>query len=192
MEMSFETVEYRSNPACPVCGEDPEIESVEDVAYEGTCEISAGWVEPFRRGSATRDSSSAPRTARQETNAIVPSFPPAPVTAGVTAKDQPGEPAGPATPAVDSRSTLDMPTNEAQNATAASVDAVSGARADTPIPAAGNATPATTPTRPEATTARVRVERLRVASRPRRRPRPPRPPRRFPTGAQSAFRTRGP
>ncbi|TYT62772.1 HesA/MoeB/ThiF family protein [Natrialba swarupiae] len=41
MEMSFETVEYRSNPACPVCGEDPEIESVEDVAYEGTCEISA-------------------------------------------------------------------------------------------------------------------------------------------------------
>ncbi|WP_049927843.1 SAMP-activating enzyme E1 [Halopiger goleimassiliensis] len=41
MEMSFETVDVRPNPACPVCGDDPEIESVEDVAYEGTCEISA-------------------------------------------------------------------------------------------------------------------------------------------------------
>ncbi|MEY7849953.1 ThiF family adenylyltransferase [Natrarchaeobius sp. A-rgal3] len=41
MDMSFETVEYRANPACPVCGDEPEIESVEDVAYEGTCEISA-------------------------------------------------------------------------------------------------------------------------------------------------------
>ena len=41
MDMSFETVEVRSNPACPVCGDEPEIESVEDVSYEGSCEISA-------------------------------------------------------------------------------------------------------------------------------------------------------
>ncbi|MFC6769764.1 SAMP-activating enzyme E1 [Natrinema soli] len=41
MDMSFEEVPVRPNPACPVCGDDPEIESVSDVAYEGTCEISA-------------------------------------------------------------------------------------------------------------------------------------------------------
>ncbi|SDC36837.1 molybdopterin-synthase adenylyltransferase MoeB [Natrinema hispanicum] len=41
MDMTFEEVPVQSNPACPVCGDDPEIESVEDVAYEGTCEISA-------------------------------------------------------------------------------------------------------------------------------------------------------
>ncbi|ELY68409.1 SAMP-activating enzyme E1 [Natrinema versiforme] len=41
MGMSFEEVPIQSNPACPVCGENPEIESVGDVAYEGTCEISA-------------------------------------------------------------------------------------------------------------------------------------------------------
>jgi len=41
MDMSFETVEMRQNPACPVCGDEPAIESVEDVAYEGTCEVSA-------------------------------------------------------------------------------------------------------------------------------------------------------
>ncbi|WP_265108915.1 SAMP-activating enzyme E1 [Halosolutus halophilus] len=41
MAMTFETVPVRSNPACPVCGDDPEITSVEDVSYEGTCEISA-------------------------------------------------------------------------------------------------------------------------------------------------------
>ncbi|WP_254531828.1 SAMP-activating enzyme E1 [Natrinema gelatinilyticum] len=41
MDMSFEEVPVESNPACPVCGDDPEIESVTDVAYEGTCEISA-------------------------------------------------------------------------------------------------------------------------------------------------------
>ncbi len=41
MDMTFETVEMRQNPACPVCGDTPEIESVDDVAYEGTCEISA-------------------------------------------------------------------------------------------------------------------------------------------------------
>jgi len=41
MGMTFEEVPVQSNPACPICGDDPEIESVEDVAYEGTCEISA-------------------------------------------------------------------------------------------------------------------------------------------------------
>ncbi|QLG49477.1 SAMP-activating enzyme E1 [Natrinema halophilum] len=41
MDMSFEEVPVQSNPSCPVCGDDPEIESVGDVAYEGTCEISA-------------------------------------------------------------------------------------------------------------------------------------------------------
>ncbi|EMA33408.1 SAMP-activating enzyme E1 [Halobiforma nitratireducens] len=41
MDMSFETVDIVSNPACPVCGENPEIESVRDVSYEGSCEISA-------------------------------------------------------------------------------------------------------------------------------------------------------
>ncbi|SFB80443.1 adenylyltransferase and sulfurtransferase [Halobiforma haloterrestris] len=41
MDMSFEEVPVRPNPDCPVCGDDPEIESVSDVAYEGTCEISA-------------------------------------------------------------------------------------------------------------------------------------------------------
>ncbi len=37
MGMSFETVDIRRDPACPVCGEKTEIESVEDVSYEGTC-----------------------------------------------------------------------------------------------------------------------------------------------------------
>ncbi|WP_306053767.1 SAMP-activating enzyme E1 [Natronococcus wangiae] len=41
MGMSFETVDVLANPSCPVCGDDPQIESVEDVAYEGSCEISA-------------------------------------------------------------------------------------------------------------------------------------------------------
>jgi SAMP-activating enzyme len=41
MGMTFDTVDILQNPACPVCGDDPEIESVDDVAYEGTCEISA-------------------------------------------------------------------------------------------------------------------------------------------------------
>ena len=41
MDMTFDTVELRQNPACPVCGEDPEIESVEDASYEGTCSLSA-------------------------------------------------------------------------------------------------------------------------------------------------------
>ncbi|ELY70685.1 SAMP-activating enzyme E1 [Natronobacterium gregoryi] len=41
MDMSFETVDVLSNPDCPVCGDDPEIESVEDVAYDGTCSLAA-------------------------------------------------------------------------------------------------------------------------------------------------------
>ncbi|AEH36607.1 SAMP-activating enzyme E1 [Halopiger xanaduensis] len=41
MDMSFETVEMRSNPSCPVCGDDPEIQSVQDATYEGTCSLSA-------------------------------------------------------------------------------------------------------------------------------------------------------
>jgi adenylyltransferase/sulfurtransferase len=35
--MSFETVPYRRNPDCPVCGEQPAIDSVRDVEYSGGC-----------------------------------------------------------------------------------------------------------------------------------------------------------
>ncbi len=41
MDMRFEAVEMRSNPACPVCGDDPAIDSIEDVTYDGSCGISA-------------------------------------------------------------------------------------------------------------------------------------------------------
>ncbi|TYL38482.1 adenylyltransferase [Natronococcus pandeyae] len=41
MGMTFETVDVLANPSCPVCGNEPKIESVEDVSYEGSCEISA-------------------------------------------------------------------------------------------------------------------------------------------------------
>ncbi|MFP8952863.1 SAMP-activating enzyme E1 [Natrialbaceae archaeon A-arb3/5] len=41
MGMTFETVDVRPNPACPVCGDKPEIDSVDDVAYEGTCSLPA-------------------------------------------------------------------------------------------------------------------------------------------------------
>ncbi|MFC6716484.1 HesA/MoeB/ThiF family protein [Natrialbaceae archaeon GCM10025810] len=41
MGMTFEEVPVRQNPACPVCGEDPEIESIHDAAYEGTCSLTA-------------------------------------------------------------------------------------------------------------------------------------------------------
>lgn len=37
MAMTFETVEIKRNPNCPVCGDGPTITSVEDVEYEGTC-----------------------------------------------------------------------------------------------------------------------------------------------------------
>ncbi|PSQ19238.1 adenylyltransferase [Halobacteriales archaeon QS_8_69_26] len=39
--MSFETVPVRRNPECPVCGDDPAIESVADVEYADTCAIPA-------------------------------------------------------------------------------------------------------------------------------------------------------
>ena len=41
MGMTFEEVPVRSNPNCPVCGDEPEIESVEDASYEGTCSLTA-------------------------------------------------------------------------------------------------------------------------------------------------------
>ncbi len=40
MEMSFETVEFVPSPACPVCGEEPAIDSIEDGSYEGTCTLA--------------------------------------------------------------------------------------------------------------------------------------------------------
>ncbi len=40
-DMTFDTVEVRKNPDCPVCGEDPDIESVHDVTYEDTCSVNA-------------------------------------------------------------------------------------------------------------------------------------------------------
>jgi adenylyltransferase/sulfurtransferase len=39
-DMTFDTAEIRRNPACPVCGDDPEIRSVRDVTYEDTCAIA--------------------------------------------------------------------------------------------------------------------------------------------------------
>ncbi|MCU4753261.1 molybdopterin-synthase adenylyltransferase MoeB [Halobacteria archaeon AArc-curdl1] len=41
MDMSFETVELQHNPNCPVCGDQPAIDSVGDVSYEHTCTIDA-------------------------------------------------------------------------------------------------------------------------------------------------------
>ncbi|WP_290812281.1 ThiF family adenylyltransferase [Halovivax sp.] len=41
MGMTFETVEVRRSPDCPVCGDEPAIESVHDVEYEGGCSIPA-------------------------------------------------------------------------------------------------------------------------------------------------------
>jgi adenylyltransferase/sulfurtransferase len=38
-ELSFDTVEFRKNPDCPVCGSEPAIQSVRDVEYEETCSI---------------------------------------------------------------------------------------------------------------------------------------------------------
>jgi adenylyltransferase/sulfurtransferase len=39
MEMTFETVPYRRNPDCPVCGENP-IDSVEGIEYTDACAVS--------------------------------------------------------------------------------------------------------------------------------------------------------
>ncbi len=38
MEMSFETVPYRRNPDCPVCGDDP-IDSIEGIEYTDGCRV---------------------------------------------------------------------------------------------------------------------------------------------------------
>ena len=40
MAMTFETVPYRANPDCPVCGEDP-IHSIEGIEYAGGCGIGS-------------------------------------------------------------------------------------------------------------------------------------------------------
>jgi adenylyltransferase/sulfurtransferase len=40
-DMTFEDVPVTKNPDCPVCGDDPAIDSVSEVAYEDTCAISA-------------------------------------------------------------------------------------------------------------------------------------------------------
>jgi adenylyltransferase/sulfurtransferase len=40
MDMTFETVPYRQNPDCPVCGDDP-IDSVADVEYTDACAVSS-------------------------------------------------------------------------------------------------------------------------------------------------------
>ncbi|MFB6267694.1 MAG: ThiF family adenylyltransferase [Halodesulfurarchaeum sp.] len=37
--LSFEEVRIESDPTCPVCGEDPQIDSVHDVAYVDSCAI---------------------------------------------------------------------------------------------------------------------------------------------------------
>jgi len=41
MGMSFEEVEVRQNPGCPLCGDESQIDSVQDVEYAGTCSLSA-------------------------------------------------------------------------------------------------------------------------------------------------------
>jgi molybdopterin/thiamine biosynthesis adenylyltransferase len=40
LDLSFETIPIAPSPDCPVCGADPDITSVHDVAYEGTCGVS--------------------------------------------------------------------------------------------------------------------------------------------------------
>ncbi|KDE59166.1 adenylyltransferase [Halostagnicola sp. A56] len=40
MDMSFETIEIRRNPDCPVCGDSSAIDSVGEVSYDGTCQLS--------------------------------------------------------------------------------------------------------------------------------------------------------
>ena len=41
LAMTFETVDVRKNPDCPVCGSDPDIESIHDVEYRDACSIPA-------------------------------------------------------------------------------------------------------------------------------------------------------
>jgi len=42
MHMEFDTVEIRKKEDCPVCGDDPAIESVHDVEYTASCAIDTG------------------------------------------------------------------------------------------------------------------------------------------------------
>lgn len=42
LDMSFDEVEIRKDPDCPVCSEDPEIESVGEVEYTQACSIPTG------------------------------------------------------------------------------------------------------------------------------------------------------
>jgi len=39
MDMSFDTVEIAKRPDCPVCGDEPEIDSVHDVEYVDSCAV---------------------------------------------------------------------------------------------------------------------------------------------------------
>jgi adenylyltransferase/sulfurtransferase len=42
LEMEFDTVEITKKDDCPVCGDDPAIDSVHDVEYTASCAIDAG------------------------------------------------------------------------------------------------------------------------------------------------------
>ena len=39
LSMSFESVKIAPNPSCPICGDQPQIQTVEDVDYTGRCRI---------------------------------------------------------------------------------------------------------------------------------------------------------
>lgn len=45
LEMDFGKVDVEKKPDCPVCGEDPVIDSVHDVTYEASCAIDTGPAE---------------------------------------------------------------------------------------------------------------------------------------------------
>jgi len=45
LDMEFDRVEITKKPDCPVCGDDPAIESVHDVEYTASCAIDAGGSE---------------------------------------------------------------------------------------------------------------------------------------------------
>ena len=38
--MSFDEVPVNRNPDCPVCGEDPSVEAVRGISYDGRCSLS--------------------------------------------------------------------------------------------------------------------------------------------------------
>jgi adenylyltransferase/sulfurtransferase len=42
LDMEFDKVEIPKQDDCPVCGDDPAIESVHDVEYTASCAIDAG------------------------------------------------------------------------------------------------------------------------------------------------------